>query len=102
MYVDNEESAIAMMRDGLLAARLGDHLWTFNEYEDGCHYLVLSGGRWVAGFFEKGRLDERFSEADPNLALARFIDWVRATETSTQASAKATERWLKRTGQSRP
>lgn len=93
---------MTMMRGELVAAGLDARAWALNELVDGRHCLVLVQGRWVAGFFERGRFDERFSDADPKAALVHFVEWVAASEAMTLAGAEATERWLKQRGESRP
>lgn len=96
------DADIVRMRDRLLETALSVDSWVLNDYEDGRHCLVWDRDRWIAGFFERGRFDERFSEKEPDIALTKFIEWVASSEASTRAGAEATARWLKRTGQSRP
>ena len=90
------------MRAELMAAPISPSSWALNELIDSRHCLVFDQGMWIAGFYEKGRFDERFSEVDSRIATTRFIEWICAAEASTSATAGATERWLRRTGQSRP
>ena len=90
------------MRAVLMAAPISISSWALNELSEGRACLTLDHGDWVAGFFEKGRFDERFRESDPRIALPKFIEWVKAAEQSTRASSEATERWHRRTGQRRP
>jgi hypothetical protein len=98
----NESTVVSHARERLASAGLQSESWAFNCLIDDRPCLVESGGLWVAGFFERGSFDIRFSEPDVEIAVTRFIAWVRSVTESSRLSAEATSRWLDRNGKQRP
>lgn len=93
---------LAEARAAVESANLPANAWAVGEFQDDRPCLVLDGDEWVAGYFERGRFDRRFTEADTGAAVARFVAWVRSIVESTEGSSAATADWLKRMGKERP
>lgn len=76
--------------------------WAVGEFKDDRPCLTVQNGRWVAGYFERGRFEIEFAETDFSAALARFTAWVESIIESTEASSASTAKWLRRMGKERP
>ena len=95
-------SYLAEARAALEATDLPQRYWAVGECLDDRPCLLRAGNEWVAGSSERGRFTEEFREVDTGTAVARFVLWARAILQSTEASAAATDEWLRRTGRERP
>jgi hypothetical protein len=102
MNTQSDYQAVSKMRHELEHSGLSAGTWVLDEIEHDRPCLMRVEGGWVAGYSERGHFYEEFRETDSAEALRRFVSWVEAGNASTQESAEATERWLKRNGQSRP
>jgi hypothetical protein len=90
---------LSEMRTALEEAGVTDGTWHLDGvylHQGPC--LVWKGDAWVAAFSERSQFDVEFRESDTQRAVARFVQWVRESEASTQRRSEATERGRKRTG----
>jgi hypothetical protein len=99
---ESTQLRLAEARAAVESASLPPSAWAVGKFQDDRPCLVLDGGEWVAGYFERGRFDRRFTEVDTGVAVARFVAWVRSIVESTEASSAATAEWLRRMGKERP
>ncbi|WP_062299082.1 hypothetical protein [Demequina maris] len=97
-----DASLLAEARAALESTTLPERYWAIGELKDDRLCLLRDGGRWVAGYFERGNFDPEFTEDDTGSAITRFIGLVQGVVGSTERSAAATEEWLRAHGQERP
>lgn len=99
---ESDANLLAEARAALESTTLSDRYWSVGELRDDRLCLLRDEGRWLAGYFERGNFDLEFSEDDTGSAIARFVALVRGVIASTEASATATEEWLRDQGRDRP
>ena len=100
--MNDRDSLLSAAEQKLSDAALPPDTWAFDRLEDERPCLLLNGSSWVAGYYERGSLRVQFETEDMDHAICRFVEWVIAGDASSRLSAEATDRWLRRTGGSRP
>lgn len=99
---DSDALLLAEARAALESTALPERYWAIGELKDDRLCLVRDGGRWVAGYFERGNFDPEFTEDDTGSAITRFVVLVQRSVVSTEKTAAATEEWLRAHGKERP